>query len=103
MNESSRYAKSGTAEVTLADGRTVAFLSRRWLPQPETLQEISSVTVTEGDRLDNIAAMQLGDPTMFWQLCDANGAMHPRELEAVGRQLRITLPEGIPVGTTLTF
>ncbi len=103
MNETSRYVKSGTAEVTLADGRTVAFLRRRWLPQPETLQEISSVTVTEGDRLDNITAAQLGDPTMFWQLCDANNAMLPTELEVVGRRLRITLPDGIPVGTTLTF
>lgn len=103
MNESSRYAKLGTAEITLQDGRAIAFLRRRWLPQPEELQEISSYSVTEGDRLDNIAAGQLGDPTMFWQLCDANGAMHPRELETIGRRLRVTLPEGIPVGTTLTF
>jgi hypothetical protein len=53
--------------------------------------------VTQGDRLDNIAAKYLGDPEQFWRLCDANGAMRPDALtETIGRWLRITLPEGIP-------
>ena len=53
--------------------------------------------MTEGERLDNIAAQYLGDPEQFWRICDANGAMRPDELtETVGRRLRITLPEGIP-------
>jgi hypothetical protein len=53
--------------------------------------------VTEGDRLDNIAAKYLGDPEQFWRVCDANGAMLPDELiETIGRRLRITLPEGVP-------
>lgn len=103
MDESSRYAKTGTAEITLPDGRTVAFPRRRWLPQPDTLQEITSHVVAQAERLDNITATYLGDPTMFWQVCDANGAMHPREMETVGRRLRITLPDGIPAGTTLSF
>jgi len=30
--------------------------------------------VTEGERLDHIAAKYLGDPEQFWQLCDATGA-----------------------------
>ena len=30
---------NGTAEITLPDGRTVAYLRRRWLPQPEALAE----------------------------------------------------------------
>ena len=50
----------------------------------------------QGERLDNIAAQYLGDPTLFWRLADANGAMRPEELtETVGRKLRITMPEGI--------
>jgi hypothetical protein len=52
--------------------------------------------VTEGDRLDNIAAQELGDPEQFWRLCDANNAMHPVELEEIGRTLMVTLPEGLP-------
>lgn len=103
MNESSRYASTGTAEITLSDGRTVAYLRRRWIPQPETLAELQRHSVTEGERLDHIAAKYQGDPTMFWQLCDANRALHPVELETIGRTLRITLPAGIPSGTTLTL
>ena len=47
-------------------------------------------------RLDNLTNLYLGDPEQFWQLCDANNAKHPDELETIGRQIRITLPEGIP-------
>ena len=51
----------------------------------------------KGERLDNIAAQYMGDPTLFWRLCDANNAMRPEELtETIGRILRITLPQGIP-------
>jgi hypothetical protein len=103
MNESSRYASTGTAEITLPDGRTIAYLRRRWLPQPEALVELQRHTVTEGERLDHIAAQHFGDPTMFWQLCDANRAMQPEELETVGESLRITLPAGIPAGTAFTL
>jgi hypothetical protein len=103
MNENSRYARTGTAEITLPDGRTVSYLLRRWIPQPETLAEIGRHRVAEGERLDHIAAQHHGDPTLFWQVCDANRALHPAEMEYIGRTLRITLPPGIPAGTTLTF
>jgi len=53
--------------------------------------------LTEGDRLDNLTFDYLGDPEQFWRIADANRAMRPDELtETIGRQLRITLPEGIP-------
>jgi hypothetical protein len=33
---------------------------------------------------------------LFWRLADANNAMRPEELvQTVGRQLKITLPQGI--------
>ena len=103
MNDTSRYASTGTAEITLPDGRTVSYLRRRWLPRAESLQEIQRHQVCEGDRLDNITAAYLGDPTMFWQVCDANNAMQPEELEQVGRSLRITLPDGIPAGSAISL
>ena len=53
--------------------------------------------MTEGERLDNLAAQYIGDSELFWRICDANRAMRPAELtETLGRLLRITLPEGIP-------
>jgi len=56
--------------------------------------------VVEGDRLDNIAAANLGDPLAFWRICDSNNAMRPEDLTATpGAAIRITLPQGIPGAT----
>jgi hypothetical protein len=66
------------------------------VPQPDRFQTIQQYGVQQGDRLDNLAAQFLGDPTLFWRLCDANRAMRPWTLtETVGATLRITMPDGI--------
>lgn len=97
----SRYAGLETASIEMSDGRTIAYLKRRFLPSPDRFALLQEHTVTEGERLDNITYQYLGDPEQYWRICDANGAMRPAELtEAVGRRLRITLPEGIPAATT---
>jgi hypothetical protein len=93
----SRYHGIDTATLATMDGRTVVFLRRRFVPPPERFALLQEHTVSQGDRLDNLAAQYLGDPEQCWRLCDANAAMHPEELtDTVGRTLRITLPEGIP-------
>jgi hypothetical protein len=93
----SRYYGIDTATLATPDGRTIAYLRRRFVPPPERFALLQEYTVAQGDRLDNLAAQFLDDPEQFWRLCDANGAMRPEELtETVGRILRITLPEGIP-------
>jgi nucleoid-associated protein YgaU len=57
-------------------------------------------TVRQGDRLDLIAAKYLGDPLMYWLLCDANGALDPDALVATpGTVLNITMPQGVPGGS----
>jgi hypothetical protein len=94
---SSRYHAIATATLQTVDGRTVAYLRRRFVPPPERFSLLHEHAVMEGERLDNLAALHLGDPELFWRLCDANAAMRPDELtDTVGRRLRITLPEGIP-------
>jgi hypothetical protein len=91
----SRYYGLGTMTI-MQKGRPVAYLLRRFVPPPERFQLLQQHTVMQGERLDNIAAQYLGDPTLFWRLCDANGAMRPAELvETVARKLRITMPDGI--------
>lgn len=91
----SRYYGRGTTTI-VQQGRPVAYLLRRFVPQPERFQLLEEHTVVQGDRLDNLAAKYLGDPTLFWRLCDANRAMRPWELTAtVGRRLRVTMPDGI--------
>ncbi len=96
---SSRYHAVGTTSLETPDGRTIVYLKRRVVPPPERFALLTEHEVVQGDRLDNVTAKHLGDPEQFWQLCDANGAIDPAELEEVGRRLRITLPEGIPGGT----
>jgi hypothetical protein len=93
----SRYNKTTIASLTMADGTEVAYLRRRFVPPPERFALLQEHTVTEGERLDHIAAKYFGDSEQFWRLCDANGAVQPNELiEPVGRRIRITLPENIP-------
>lgn len=92
----SRYAQADTATLTLPDGRQIAYLKRRFVPPMERFELIQEHLITQGDRLDNLAALYLGDPEQFWRLADANGAMLPDDLLEVGKRLRITLPEGIP-------
>lgn len=93
----SRYAATPTAKLRRADGREIAYLRRRFVPPPEDFALLREHIVVQGDRLDVLAARHLGDPELFWQLCDANGAVRPDELtETVGRRLRITLPAGVP-------
>lgn len=92
----SRYYGFDTRTYTAPDGSSYTYLSRRFVPQPERFALIRTYTVTQGERLDNMTARFLGDPEAFWRICDANAALRPEELEEMGRQLRITLPEGVP-------
>lgn len=91
----SRYYGLGTATLE-AGGVTVRYLLRRFVPPPERFQLLQEHTVLQGERIDVVTARYLGDPTLFWRLCDANRAMRPDQLMAtVGRKLRITMPSGI--------
>jgi hypothetical protein len=93
----SRYRGIPVAKLELPGQPPVPYLRRRFIPPPERFAEVQRHTVVEGDRIDNVAAQYLGDPELYWQVADANGAMDPAELtEEPGRRLRITLPEGIP-------
>ncbi len=93
----SRYHGLAALQHTRADGTTVTYLQRRFLPQPEAFATLQEHAVAQGDRIDNLAAAYLGDPLQYWRICDANRAIQPAELtETIGRRLRITLPEGLP-------
>jgi nucleoid-associated protein YgaU len=98
----SRYYGSSTLQYNAPDGQTVTYLARRFVPQPgaPNYATVATHTVTQGDRLDLIAAKYLGDPLIFWLICDANGAIQPEQLVATpGTVLNITMPQGIPGGT----
>lgn len=93
----SRYHATPTATLVTPDGREITYLRRRFVPQPELFATLREHLVVQGDRLDRLAAEHLGDPEIYYRICDANRALRPDALtEAVGRRLRITLPEGVP-------
>jgi hypothetical protein len=51
-----------------------------------------------GERADQIAYTQLGDPELSWLLADANTADRPSALARPGRTILIPGPPGIPPG-----
>jgi hypothetical protein len=95
----SRYYGSRTLTYTTPSGEGITYLAPRIVPQPgaPNFATIAQHSVRQGDRLDLIAAKYLGDPLIFWLICDANGAIEPHDLVATsGRVLNITTPQGVP-------
>ena len=95
----SRYYGTTPLSYVSPTGEAITYLARRIVPQPgpPNFATIAQHTVRQADRLDLIAAKYLGDPLIFWLICDANGAIDPDELTATpGRVLNITTPQGVP-------
>jgi hypothetical protein len=93
----SRYHGVETTVREAADGTVQVYLRRRFAPDPDALALLQTHSVALGDRLDLLASTYLNDPELFWRICDGNAALRPDELvEAIGRRLRITQPEGVP-------
>jgi len=92
----SRYARIADATLTALDEadrpRVIVFKRRRFIPAGDSSTTLVEHTVAQSERLDNITARYLGDPTQFWQVCDGNNVLEPAELEELGRAVRIALP-----------
>jgi hypothetical protein len=98
-NPSSRYYGAQIEDCTLPDGTRVKYLARRILPQPGIYASVQYYVITDGDRLDNLATKFLGDPLLFWMICDANGVTDPDELTSqAGRTILIPLASNVPAG-----
>jgi hypothetical protein len=97
----SRYNGFSTLSYTSPDGVTVSYLARRYVPQPgvANFATVAQHTIVHGDRIDLLAAKYLGDPLLYWLICDANGAIRPDELvQTPGSVLSITMPQSVPGG-----
>jgi hypothetical protein len=94
----SRYYGFTTLQYTAPSGQVITYLARRFVPQPgaPNYATVATHTVVNSDRLDLIAANYLGDPLMFWLICDANGAIRPNDLLVNGSVIDITTPQGVP-------
>ncbi len=95
FDPTSRYYKidQATLTVTDADGllREIKYVRRRFIPSADTMTTLAEYRIVQGDRLDNVTARFLNDPTQFFRVCDANNAMDAEELEIVGRIIRIAM------------
>src|SRR6266540_4122444 len=99
FDPTSRYAKLAVKTHPMPDPngngepREIRYVERRILPPVEASVPLVEHTVVQGDRLDNLTAKYLGDPTQFWRVADANTLLRPEELtEEPGRRVVIALP-----------
>lgn len=97
LDPTSRYAKLETATLERldADGqpRLIAYIRRRLIPPAGSAPTVVVHAFAAGERLDTITAGYFGDPTRFWQICDANEVLRPVELtDAIGHRIVIPLP-----------
>jgi hypothetical protein len=97
FDSTSRYYNviTATLNVVESDGtsRQLKYVQRRIIPPLDNSLTIVQHTVTQGERLDNITAIYLGDPLQFWRLCDSNNVLRPTELtETAGRVIDIVIP-----------
>jgi hypothetical protein len=94
FDSTSRYAKIETTTATGREGRVITYVRRRFVPPAGSLPLLVEVSVREGDRIDLIAEQTLGNPEVYWRICDANPTLEPHELvDEVGRVLRVPLPQ----------
>lgn len=86
----SRYYNLEDASIEFG-GRAISYKMRRFLPDGDDMALLQGITVSQGDRLDRIAAKVGGDPEQYWRICDANSVMHPLELtNETGTTVRIS-------------
>ncbi len=91
----SRYANLEVLIHIGPDGREVRYVGRRFLPPAGGGTVIREHVVKEGERLDHLSALYLGDPELFWQIADVNNAMRAEALvEETGARLIVALLPG---------
>lgn len=91
IDKESRYAALPTRAIDGADGQRLMYLTRRILPEGNSVPSVRSVDASaEKERLDLVSDRTLGDAFAFWRLCDANDALDPFDLvDECGGRLRI--------------
>jgi hypothetical protein len=97
FDSGSRYASLPTATLQRLDpdgsARLVVYVTRRLVPPASAGPTLVVHRFAAGERLDTITAGYFGDPTRFWQICDANEVLRPEELtDEIGRPFIVPLP-----------
>lgn len=85
---SARSRYSGSDVEIVASGHD-SFVAAIRIPIRARPASVGRVRPTDDVRADHVAARHLQDPTAFWRLCDAAGAMSP---DALMRRNAIDIP-----------
>lgn len=89
----SRYQGLVIRQRINADGRTETFVARRIIPATARYRVLDRHRADGDERIENLAADYLGDPELFWRICDANGDADPGlAAQPTGRLIVIPLP-----------
>ena len=90
IKSSSRYHGLQHLRHVAPDGHEILYLERRFVPRPAATGQ---TTNAQSERLDLIADRTLGDPLLFWHVCDANDEANPFVLsDRSGRILKLPSP-----------
>lgn len=92
FDPTSRYATLAVRTLHLRNGREVAYVARRFLPQGSSLQTLGTTRVAPDERLDALAARTLGHSEVWWQIADAADAVDPTTLLVEGDLVRVPVP-----------
>lgn len=87
----SRYYGIPLGTYVGPDGTEIRFVKRRFIAAENRFTVLGLHRVTAAERIDVIAAQRLGDPLIYWRICDANPTLRPDELIVVGAYLKIAL------------
>lgn len=94
IDPDSRYYSLETKTYTRADGGEISYKARRFVPPGSRFEVLTEETVGQGDRIDQVTSRTLGDPLLFWRVCDANNAINPGDLVSeAGSALDIPVPD----------
>jgi len=69
--DSGRYEHLAIREIE-SHGRRVTYRERRFLPESQSFKIRTTIRTQPEDRLDLIAAREMGNSELFWKVCDAN-------------------------------
>jgi hypothetical protein len=90
----SRYANTGSYQVTAPDGTTVTATK---LPLPAGSGLLGWYKRSAAERLDLLASNFLGDPTAAWALGWTNGAV---SLDALAAHESVAIPAARPAASS---
>lgn len=93
FSPNSRYFSVPVRSRKGSGGEEQLFLARRIIPLRSRYETDHTVRADSSTRIDAVSADEIGDPLLYWRICDSNGIADPAEAtQPDGRTISIPLP-----------